>query len=210
MEALACVSDFDDCLVRLTDRSKLFGIFTSASDGLSRAGVERIYRKVRDSIGFSATHMINAIRGEGYSINEKAVCAALDRWLKNSLEPYHDTMQFVGRVRASNIPFIVITFGEEKYQIKKVQMSGIPYDQLIVVSSPAEKVERIREVIKKFGRPIVYIDDKATTLDKIARAFSPETVLTVRPVRGPYRMLAAKRMHWEIASFAQLPAFSSA
>ena len=206
-EAVAVIVDLDGTLAQMVHRRELFAVFAHNGLSLSRAG--RIYKRVRNTVGFSLPHMLRAIKEEGYRLDRESTTRDFIKWLRSSLTLYRDVGPFIRAVRAQRIPFIILTLGEEQFQRQKVEMSGIRPDKLIVAGSPHEKVEKLRRVVQERGRPLVCVDDDPRILDAVARELPPYTVIPVRLQRGPYQHLKVRRSHWTIRSLLELPLLSN-
>ena len=77
----------------------------------------------------------------------------------------------------------IITSGDHHRQREKVLRSHLQVDDLSITKHAPGKVQCVKVLLKKYGAPIIFVDDKAQTLDAIRDRFAEDEVILYHMVR---------------------------
>lgn len=128
-------------------------------------------------------------------------------WLHASFIWYDDARAAFALWQAQSIPLCVVTAGNAKYQMKKVDQLGIHCDTVIVVPHVNEKAKVARFLISHYRGFVVIIDDKESELDAIRDSGVTERealLVHIRRSDSLYRTQTPRYQHLEIASLLEL------
>ncbi len=180
-----------------------------ATYGVPRDVAVRVMNAVVDSdVGFSHKTFVAALCKLHNQINapqlERDVCG----WLEHDgLARYPDVDQFLISIEARGLPWAIITAGNEEWQVKKIEAVNLPTDRVFVVSPMVGKADAIKKLLKRFGSPIVFVDDRPAELDRVRDVHEPDVVdtyLIERP-ESPHNMNLSRYEHKKIKSLLELP-----
>jgi len=148
-----------------------------------------IYAKAKQS-GLSSESLIRAAQEYvDAPLDRGTIEHDIERWLKKSIRCYPDALASVTKWREANIPVIIVTVGAPEFQKKKIELSGLSYDDVCIVDSVNNKSDTLRTLLARFGAPCIFIDDKASELDAVVESgITSNEVLTyrIRRTNGPY------------------------
>lgn len=158
--------------------------------GISLFTIPTIYEQAKKESGLSVESLLRvATQFMNTPLDPDTVKKDIEGWLKDSVVCYPDTLLSVTAWRKANIPVIIVTVGAPEFQKKKVELSGLPYDDIFVLDAVNKKSDTLRSLLERYGSPCIFVDDKATELDQIRESgVSRDDVLTYRIRRrnSPY------------------------
>lgn len=198
----SCIAlDFDQTLAYYEGGySGLFNIFVSR--GVPQQIIEEAYWESR-AIGSSIDTLLTCLKRRGaFAFDEKTVKKEFNEWISQSLRLYTDAISLIERIKRSDTPLVLVTAGNPIHQKTKVELMNIPYDKLFLVAMRDGKSKVIRELMKVYGTPILYVDDSVEQLDGVRHMGIQENeVHTFRISRpdGMYRRKESKFSHKEIS-----------
>ena len=177
-------------------------IFTLFADqGVPIALVERAYERIRRDSVFTISHLVDAVVDEtDVFLDVPKIHQGFETWLKNSVRLFPDAEPLIGPLP---LPVAIITLGDPLYQKKKVDLSGIRFNDFLPVTEPEAKAPAMRTLLKKYGAPIAFVDDRVGELDALRDAgLTEEDVQTFRLMRpkGKHNEEAARFSHTAITS----------
>ena len=192
------VIDFDGTLASfLSGREGFFDIFIKR--GVPQHVVKETYEAVRASQGFLIENLYGALRVKGFSLNKDVLESEFEERIQKDLTLYPESMTAMKNWKKQGIPIIILTAGEEATQRQKVAVTQIPYDELCVVPTAKEKVAEVSRLLKKYGKPLLVLDDRADILDLIHEEFKDSSgVRTVWVHRVNSDLPRGKHEHIEI------------
>lgn len=176
----------------------LFDIFVRRN--IPREKVESVYEHVKHNGGFTIGGLVNAfgpLAGFRFGRNAAdAIRKEFDEWLSDSLVPYPESIAALAHLQKI-APVVIVTFGNEEFQRQKVARLSIPHHELLITEDRNGKPALIEYCVEKYGSPVVFVDDKASELDRISDAFPKAQVLTVHLLRkdSPYRKNLPRYSH---------------
>lgn len=88
-----------------------------------------------------------------------------NEWLLKSVYIFNDAERFI-EFWENRVPIIILTFGDQKYQQKKIRISGLDRFQSFYVTKPYSKIEKLNLILKK--QYIIYVDDNINEIIEIA------------------------------------------
>ncbi len=95
--------------------------------------------------------------------------------------PIYQDASFLTRVVPHYVS--IVTTGDYTLQMSKILKSRIQVDDILIAKTQKENVKKIRRILKKYGAPIVFVDDNPKVLDIIRQAFSENQVILYHLVR---------------------------
>ncbi len=101
--------------------------------------------------------------------------------LKNEVYPIYQDASFLTRIVPHHVS--VVTAGDYTLQMGKILRSRIQVDDILIAKTKKEKVKKIRRILKKYGAPIIFVDDNPRVLDSIRQAFPENQVILYHLVR---------------------------
>ncbi|MDO8482301.1 MAG: haloacid dehalogenase-like hydrolase [bacterium] len=208
---VTCIGiDFDNTLARfLTSSTGFFEIFSPHR--VPETQLKETYDAIAHSQqgkGFTFEEMLADVTKMVHTLSshKEELKKAFGNWLRANLVLYPDSLSALTRWHNKlHIPVCIVTAGAEQYQRQKVQLLHIPHDDIIVVPHANEKASVTKMLLQRYGRRIVFIDDKESELDHLCEAgISTDDVLKVHINRpdSPYRDQVPKYKHLEVASLA--------
>lgn len=200
------IFDFDYTIAHFTGGyDGLFAIFTKK--GIPLDIVIASYEKVKAEKGFNIWRLINKIsETTNMDLDNESIEREFMQWLSESLVIYPDSLFAIESFMKKRIPVIILTAGEEEYQRQKISAVGIQYDELIVIPRVNEKITAIRNLLEKYGAPLVIFDDKASELDSLRdQRMDNDKVITVmiRRSDSPYFNQMSRYRHEEADAFTE-------
>ncbi len=201
---ISCIAiDLDATLCRFQGgKEGLFSIFVCPQ--ASENDIREIYERVKKNQGFSIAKMQRGVEEKiGKKLDTAKVEQKFSEWLKHSLVLYPDSIPFLARYKAHGHPICIVTFGDTQFQNQKVVALSIPHDKLFVTEKEDGKPRIIRELLKKYGSAVVFIDDKPSELDRIRdQGIDESDVITVQIYRedGPYGGEEPRFEHRKVSS----------
>lgn len=189
MQATCIAVDFDGTLAYFRGGyDKLFAIFSRR--GVDPVIVKECYEQTKRESGFSISALVSAVTAQSschFDMGE--IESEFRDWLGVSLVPYIDGTTVLGQWRCREVPVVILTAGNTEYQTQKVQAARMPHDQLIVVANEREKPVIVRQLLERYGPPILLIEDRPSVLDSMRESgLLKHQVITVRLLRreSPY------------------------
>ena len=202
-----CVAmDFDGCLAYYNDdKTGLFKIFTDI--GFTEDEARDAYGDVDEAEGISLNSLVRSLeRKSGRTIDRNGLEEKLSSWIESSVTLFPDVLKFLEKVKASGTPIAIVTFGNKEFQTQKIKTSKIIYDELVVTPKDGEKFLALGKLLKHYGAPIVFVDDKPKELDN-ARKHLAETEISlfriIRPI-GSHINKDAEFEHPEIKNLEEI------
>lgn len=205
MRSTCIALDLDYTLSHFRGRyDGLFDIFRKR--GVPDDVIGRAYDEAK-SDGFTIEKLIDLVAREGAALERGPVRAEFRAWLESAITLYSDVMPFLERLRSTgSLPVAIITFGQPDYQEEKVRLLKFPYDRYVCVPEPDAKFAALLELKAAYGTPLLYVDDKASELDRIREQDPKKQIFTVRVMRpdSPYRDQPTRFKHIHISSLGEL------
>ncbi len=195
MIKVTCIAiDFDDTLVSLEkQKGELFRI--CAEYKVPESVALKAYEEIYSAEGFSYQGMRKTLKKHGYDVSEKFE-ADLFEILKKNLSLFPETTVTLDKWKKM-LPIIIITGGNEAFQKKKIEMVGLE-NYPCIVTKVGDKTEAIQKVLKEYGMPIAFIDNKMSELETLEKAgVSKRDVLMILLNRdetiknSPYEMISS-------------------
>ncbi|TSC62332.1 MAG: hypothetical protein G01um101448_1061 [Parcubacteria group bacterium Gr01-1014_48] len=185
---IKCIAiDFDNTIAYPKGgRMRLFHILRTY--GFSLKNLRVIYERSKNEGGLSADNLIRiAEEHTNTALAVSQIKKDIDNWLQNSVTCYPDTLAAFTTWKQANIPIIIVTVGSPEFQKRKIEISGVPYDDIVVLSGINKKSETILSLAKRYGS-CAFIDDKASELDAVRENGIGDEVITFRIRRrnSPY------------------------
>jgi FMN phosphatase YigB (HAD superfamily) len=170
--------------------------------GFSLKNLREIYERSKNEGGLSADNLIRIAQTYiDVELDAQKIRQDIDDWLRSSVTCYPDALAALTTWKQAKIPVVIVTVGSPEFQKRKIEISGVPYDQVFVLSEINRKSKTILSLVEKYGS-CVFIDDKATELDAIRESgIRSEDVATFRIHRknGPYRRQKSLYEHTDIS-----------
>ncbi len=157
----AVVVDLDDTTVRFVDNLKgFFDIWSRfrVSDTKARQTTQALI----DQAQFSFDRIIGELRPD----RPKRLPSQLNEWLDQTLRAYEDTEKYFS-VWSYDVPVIILTAGNEVFQLSKLISANISYQAVYFASPQHTKAEILLRLLTKHGAPLVFIDDLPENLDQV-------------------------------------------
>lgn len=185
---IKCIAiDFDNTIAYPKGgKIRLFHLLRA--HGLSLKNLRTIYERAKREGGLSADNLIRiAQEHTNTQLNAAQIKQDVDDWLQNSVTCYPDVRTALTTWKQANIPVIIVTVGSPEFQKRKIEISGVPYDDIVVLTEINKKTDTILSLIKKYGS-CAFIDDKATELDAVRESGIGNEVATfhIRRKNSPY------------------------
>lgn len=119
-----------------------------------------------------------------------------------SIYLYSDSIPFLEQAIQSGWEVIIVTFGDQDWQAKKLQaLKHYLPTEVKTLISPSKKINHITHLIT--GR-VILIDDKAEEIDAIKQAFPKVAAYWMRRPEGKYRDEEPTTPHQTINSLNQI------
>ncbi|MCH8049043.1 HAD family hydrolase [Patescibacteria group bacterium] len=129
---------------------------------------------------------------------------AVEEKIKKDLVVYPESIEAMETLKKQGIPTIVLTAGDETAQKRKIALTQIPYDELVIVPTAKGKVVEVSRLLKKYGKPLAVFDDRADILDLIRESFQDSSdVVTVWVHRVNSNFPRGKYEHIEIKDLSE-------
>lgn len=189
MQPTCIAIDFDGTLAYFTGGyEQLFDIFVRR--GVPQEIVRRGYEKTKQEGGFSIVAMIDVMSVlVGHLFDREAIEGEFSVWLRQSLFLYPDSLPWLTEWRRRGVPIAIVTAGNADYQTQKISTLAVPHDHLFVVVKEDEKPTVVRKLLKRYGAPILLVEDRPSVLDLMRNGNLMEgEVVNVRLLRkeSPY------------------------
>ncbi len=181
--------DFDNTLAyHQGGKVRLFRLLRKY--GISLFDIRAIYEQAKKESGLSVESLLRVAKEyTNTPLDREAVTQDVEGWLRDSVACYPDALLSVLEWRNANVPVIIVTVGAPEFQKKKVELSGLPYDDLFVLDAVNKKSATLQALLDHYGSPCIFVDDKATELDAIRESgISAHDVITfrIRRKNSPY------------------------
>lgn len=204
MKPKCIVVDFDNSISFFKGgKTGLFTIFIR--QGADESLVRESYEETKKEGTFLVENLTQKLeKNTGIHFDKEKIIKEFWAWISDTVRLYTDSVPVISNWRNSGVPVIILTFGDPNYQKQKIAMTNTPYDEVITVESNDKKVMSLKDIIKKYGKPIVVIDDTPGVLDDIRdMGYSQDDVVTflMRRPDGPYVHNKSKYSHREISDF---------
>ncbi len=205
---ISCIAvDLDATLCRFQGgKGGLFSIFVCPQ--ASENDVREIYERVKKNQGFSIEKMQRGVEEKiGKKFNTLEVEQKFSEWLRRSLVLYSDSIPFLTHCNARGHAICIVTFGDTQLQEQKVAVLDIPHNELFVTEKENGKPRILLELLKKYGSPLVFIDDKPSELDRVRdQGMDESDVITVQIYRedGPYGGEEPRFEHHKVSSLHEV------
>lgn len=207
-QKVTCVAlDFDNTIAfHRQGYEGLYEIFTRS--GVPLRTVKQAYLISRDG-GFHINGMLQVIRtrfrhplrGQTTAIRKEFA-----GWLADVLIPYPESVTILKKWKR-HVPVVIVTFGHPQHQMEKIALLNIPHTRTYPVASDKAKPKVLKQLTKKYGTPILFIDDRPSVLDLIRKSgLTPKDVITARVVRpgNRYNKDRTRYRHLRVRSFREL------
>ena len=115
---------------------------------------------------------------------------------------YPDSIGFIKKVTEDGHEVILVTFGDESWQEKKLKAlkKSLPKIQLTFISS-TEKIDHVKHLVTN---DTIMIDDNAREIDAIKSRFRKIVVYWVCRPNGKYRDVPPSTPHTKVTSLADI------
>ncbi len=205
----SCIAlDLDQTLIHY--RGEYEGMFEPFT---KRNVPKKIVETARDNTtlvgGFSIVNLLVTLRSLITHVpDEPAIERELEMWFKNCLALYDDASRFMKQWEKKHTPpLAIVTRGDETWQRRKVEFLTLAHDHLFVTEKRITKCDALRKLITRYGAPLIFVDDKASELDRVREEGLGEnavlTVLIKRP-ESIYRDQKAEFPHRVISTLEDL------
>ncbi len=199
---MSCLAlDFDYTISHFTDDLRgLFEIFTRR--GVPEKEARSAFTHVVEQVGFTFSAYSHAVqRAHRVNESEKILRAEFKNWLSSSLVLYPESLRML-RKWHNKIPVVIVTSGNPEFQREKIKTVGIPYDDVRFIQPPQRKVSVMPHLLKKYGVPVVFVDDNPRELDAVYQKSLQDKIITflMRRPDSPYATAEPEYRHREIRS----------
>ena len=201
-----CLSlDLDNTICYLEGGREAFLDIFAAYD-IPRKQLEEIYNHLRYGEGFSPKEFLAALVAQGFTLDVNSVEKKLTALHRKSLKLYEDAAWLTHKEKTpSAVPIAIVTAGHPDYQQEKCDLLGIRADHIFVVAPSEGKTAPLRELIARYGTPIIHTDDKLEELDRIRDAgLTEKEVITIALLRDPKTQQKTSYTHRVIHSLAEI------
>ena len=197
------IIDFDGTLAFfLSGQGGFFDIFIK--QGIPEHIVKESYEAVRSNKGVSVENLYDVLNAKGFSLNKDTLESKYEEWIQTDLALYPESMEAMQNLKKQGIPTIVLTAGDETAQKRKIALTQIPYDELVIVPTAKGKVVEVSRLLKKYGKPLAVFDDRADILDLIRESFQDSSdVVTVWVHRVNSNVPEGQYKHIEIKDLSE-------
>ncbi|KKW20748.1 MAG: hypothetical protein UY62_C0042G0015 [Parcubacteria group bacterium GW2011_GWF2_50_9] len=205
--------DFDNTLGHFIGQGGSKGFFSIFEKrGIPHETVARCYESTKTANGFSLDRFFDELALQGIALLSHAAIRVeiqreFEEWLCQSLVLYPDSAPTLTWLRTRHIPICIITFGDDAFQRRKIELAHPPYDDIVVIPHLNSKADAERTMLARFGGPVIFIDDKRSELDAVREAgLTEKEVRTFHINRpdSPYQDQRAKWSHGEIQTLVEL------
>ena len=115
---------------------------------------------------------------------------------------YQDSVPFLEQAIRSGWEVIIVTFGDQDWQAKKLQaLKHYLPTEIKTLISPSKKINHITHLITD---RVILIDDKAEEIDAIKQAFPKVEAYWMRRSEGKYRDEEPTTSHQTVNSLKQI------
>lgn len=163
----AIVLDLDETIISFKNEYSLLLddlLFLNINPLIIRNAIDNANNK-----GFSIDLFIKTIEQLGNKFFNKKTKAKIrdtfNEWLLKSVYIFNDAELFI-EFWENRVPIIILTLGDQKYQQKKIRISGLDRFQSFYVTKPYSKIEKLNLILKK--QYIIYVDDNINEIIEIA------------------------------------------
>jgi FMN phosphatase YigB (HAD superfamily) len=183
-------------------------IFTSR--GIPREMIAKIARGVSEGQGFTINRLVARVKSVlefSYLPDEERIEEEFYAVTNECLAAYPETIDCMWEWRRRDIPVEIVTKGEPNYQQYKIELLKILCDSVYCVEPPARKSEALRDILKRYGAPVLFVDNCIGELDGVRDdGLSEAEVITVRIVRDDDVCGdgSSRHRHHEINSFRDI------
>lgn len=206
MKPVCIAFDLDNCLARFVGgKEGLFAIGTRR--GIPKEIVKEVYEETNVGGGWSAKKFLNNLQKRTQrEFGGEDFLQECTRWFESSFALYPDSLSTIRHWHILHIPIAIITRGDPESQRQKITMTKIPYNDLYIVPNDGLKILSLQELIHKYGKPIIFVDDKVSVLDEARAIFDKGEVITViiRRPESSYIHKQPKYRHCEIFQLTEL------
>ena len=205
---IKCVAaGLDFTLIHFLDPAErgLFNIFRKR--GVSESDINAAFTeamKRRFSID-TIVNLVTVMSGRVFTTSDREeIRAESEKWFE-SFVSYPDSIPFLQKYWGE-IPIAIVTHGDQDFQRKKVYAAHVPYDDLRVVTPPKRKVEVLAELLERYGKPVIFMEDNPHELDNAWHRFGPENVITILVTRndGVYGEKQPQYEHIKVVSLNEV------
>lgn len=155
------VFDFDKTLAYNSNDIKVSDLFVR--HGFEQLCAVELYEDVQEH-GFSIDKMIEQARCVR-SFDEEALRHEFDDWLCSGLRLYDDARALIEWLERRQMKWAIVTFGDEAYQKRKIELLGLKPDSIRFTSRVGLKGQELVSLCREFEAPIVFVDDRRAELD---------------------------------------------
>ncbi len=179
----AVVVDLDDTCVYFTDDLKGFYDLLN-SYGIDQVVADKVVKSLFDQAQFTFSRMISLLARHYPAVNGPILLRKLNEWLHQNLQVYPDTVDHLLNW-GKEVPIIILTAGDAKFQWTKISLFNLFYQETRFASPQRKKADHMLELIRRYGTPLVFVDDRMRNLDEIrTRGLSEKHVLTCQMERS--------------------------
>lgn len=181
----ACIAlDFDSTLSRILGGLQgIFEIFVRRD--IPKELVKECYEESKKDGGFSIQRLLEKVKLKTERLfDDGEIYHEFDEWVKNSIVLYPESISVISELKRRKIPIAIVTRGDLNYQRRKIELTRILYDELYIVTGELGKCQALRELMQKYGSPILFIDDDPRDLDLVrGHGISEAEVITILILR---------------------------
>lgn len=170
---IKCIAvDFDGTLATTLNRKEVFKVCTTY--GVPEEIANECFLEIYID-GFSFSRMRQRLENRGYKVGEKFEKELLElRAEKVHLFP---EIKMTTNKWEETVPVVIITGGDKTAQNEKIKMTGLE-DLPCIITKVGDKTEAVQTLVKKYGAPIAFIDDKITEMESLVKGgISKEDVI---------------------------------
>jgi FMN phosphatase YigB (HAD superfamily) len=209
MKPVCIAIDLDYTITHyLGEGDKFFPLLKSY--GIPDDTLKDAYEKTKHDGGFTFPRFLIQLNKDlGGRLDPKTLATIQeenDRWFESAFAAYPDSIESLKKLN-SKVPIIILTFGHPDFQNHKIETAKIPHTEVAVTPKKDGKPAILQGLLKKYGKPILFIDDKASEIDRIRdQGIGENEVITVHMKRpdSPYFNQEAKHRHREISSLGEI------
>jgi len=192
-----CIAfDFDSTLSRILGGLQgIFAIFIKRD--VPKELVKECYEESKKDGGFNIQGLLEKIKLKTQkSFDDNVIFFEFDEWVKSSIALYPESISVISDLKKQKIPVAIVTRGDQSYQKRKIELTRVLYDELYIVSGESGKCKALRELMQKYGNPVLFIDDDPRDLDLIREhGISENEVTTILILRDDNHHQDAHSVH---------------
>ncbi len=199
-----CIAlDFDDTLAYFSDkREGLWQIFRDL--GFSDAQIQEAYEMSRKQYGHLGSSLIEELsKIKDVREMEPAVIEKVNEWAQTEVRLFDDVMPVIAKLE-KDYATVIVTAGFTGLQ--KIKLMATPLKALKVIVTEGSKVTAIKELLERFGSPILFVDDKPSVFeDLVKNGITQEEVTMVQISRdGAFQRYSTENDFKQVVSLSEI------